>query len=102
MNRILLRRIVSAVDLSERSLPLLKRALQLAYLHSGELFVAHVTSGSLAPTESERRRVTDAFGALRRASEAEPYHGVTVRWILLHGDPAIELARFIRRTNADL
>jgi nucleotide-binding universal stress UspA family protein len=27
---------------------------------------------------------------------------VTVRWILLHGDPAIELARFIRAVDADL
>jgi nucleotide-binding universal stress UspA family protein len=39
---------------------------------------------------------------LQRLSDAEPYHTVPVRWILLHGDPAIELARFVRRTDADL
>ena len=102
MSRVLLRRVVSAVDLSDRSVPTLKRALQLAYLHSGELFVVHVTNGALGSTESEKRRVTDAFAALQRLVDAEPYHKVAVRWILLHGDPAIELARFIRRTDADL
>ena len=102
MSRVLLRRVVSAVDLSDRSVPTLKRALQLAYLHSGELFVVHVTNGQLAATEPEKRRVTDAFAALQRLVDAEPYHKVPVRWILLHGDPAIELARFVRRTDADL
>ena len=102
MSRVLLRRVVSAVDLSDRSVPTLKSGLQLAYLHSGELFVVHVTNGRLASTESEKRRVTDAFAALQRLSDAEPYHTVPVRWILLHGDPAMELARFIRRTDADL
>ena len=102
MNRILLRRVVSAVDLSDRSVPTLKRALQLAYLHGGELFVVHVTNGGLASTEAEKRRVADAFAALQRVSDAEPYHTVPIRWILLHGNPAIELARFIRRTDADL
>jgi hypothetical protein len=58
MNRVLLRRIVCAVDLSEQSVPSLKRALQLAHLHGGELFVAHVTNGRLASTESETRKVT--------------------------------------------
>lgn len=101
MNRVLLRRIVCAVDLSDRSVPSLKRALQLAHLHGGELFVVHVTNGRLASPESEKRRVTDAFAALQRLADSEPYHTV-VRWILLHGDPAIELARFIRRTDADL
>ena len=56
MNRILLRQIVSAVDLSDRSVPTLKRALQLAYLHGGELFVVHVTNGRSASAESETRR----------------------------------------------
>jgi nucleotide-binding universal stress UspA family protein len=102
MNRILLRRIVSAVDLSDRSAPLLRRALQLAYLHGGELFVVHVTNPRRASTASDRKRVADAFTALQRLSDAEPYHTVTVRWIQLHGEPAIELARFIRGLNADL
>lgn len=102
MNRILLRRIVSAVDLSDRSVPTLKRALQLAYLHGGELLVVHVTNGRLASTESETQRVTDAFFALRRFTDASPYRTIPVRWILAHGDPAIEIARLVRRTNADL
>ena len=102
MNRVLLRRIVCAVDLSEQSVPSLKRALQLAHLHGGELFVAHVTNGRLASTESETRKVTEAFAALHRVTDAEPYRTATVRWILLHGDPAIELARFIRGVDADL
>jgi nucleotide-binding universal stress UspA family protein len=102
MNRILLRRVVSAVDLSARSVPTLKRALQLAYLHGGELFVVHVTNGALASSESEKQTVTKAFAALQRFSTAAAYRTVPVRWILLHGDPAVELARFIRLTNADL
>lgn len=102
MNRVLLRRIVCAVDLSEQSVPSLKRALQLANLHGGELFVAHVTNGRLASTESDTRKVTEAFAALQRVADAEPDRTVTVRRILLHGDPAIELARFIRGVDADL
>jgi nucleotide-binding universal stress UspA family protein len=39
---------------------------------------------------------------MRRLADAEPYHTVPVRWIMAYGSPAIELARFIRRTNADL
>ena len=102
MNRILLRRIVSAVDLSDRSVPTLNRALQLAYLHGGELLVVHVTNGRLGSTESEQQRVTDAFFALRRFTDADPYRTIAVRWILAHGDPAIEIARLVRRTNADV
>lgn len=102
MNRILLRRIVSAVDLSDRSVPTLTRALQLARLHGGELFAVHVTNGRLASGESGTRNVTDAFAALQQLTDADPYRAVTVRWILLHGDPAIELARFIRAVDADL
>ena len=102
MNRILLRRIVCAVDLSDRSAPSLNRALQLARLHGGELFVVHVTNAGLASTESAKRSVTDAFFALRRLTDGDPHPTVPVRWIMAHGDPAIELARFIRRTDADL
>ena len=102
MNRVLLRRIVSAVDFSERTVATLKRALQLAYLHGGELFVVHVTNGRGASPGSETRRVTSAFAELQRIADAEPYRTVTVRWIQLHGEPAIELARFIRGVDADL
>jgi nucleotide-binding universal stress UspA family protein len=101
MNRILFRRIVVAVDLSDQSVPSLKRALQLAHLHGGALFAVHVTDGRLAATEAAQRTVTDAFSALRRLTDAE-HQTVPVRWIVAHGNPAIELARFIRRTNADL
>jgi hypothetical protein len=76
MNRVLFRRIVCAVDLSEQPVPSLKRALQLAHLHGGELFVAHVTTGQLASTESDTRRVTEAFAASRQVTDGEPYHGV--------------------------
>ena len=102
MNRVLFRRIVCAVDLSDQSVSSLKRALQLAHLHGSELLVVHVTNGRLATTESAQRTVTDGFSALRRFTEAEPNHTVPVRWSMAHGDPAIELARFIRRTGADL
>jgi nucleotide-binding universal stress UspA family protein len=102
MNRVLLRRIVCAVDLSEQSVRSLKRAFQLAHLHGGELFVAHVTNGRLASTDSATKKVAEAFTALQRVTDAEPYRTVTVRWILLHGDPAIALARFIRGVDAGL
>ena len=64
MSRVLLRRAVSAAGLSDRSVPTLKRALPLAYLHGGELFVVHVTNGQLASTESGQRGVTNAFAAV--------------------------------------
>jgi hypothetical protein len=40
MNRVLFRRIVCAVDLSDQSGSSLKRAVHLAYLHGGELLSA--------------------------------------------------------------
>ena len=101
MDRVVLRRIVCAVDLSERSVPSLKQALQLARLHRSELLVVHVAEQWDARTESARRKVTDAFLTLRRHVVRETLTA-PVRWIVAHGNPAIELARFIRRTNADL
>jgi nucleotide-binding universal stress UspA family protein len=100
MNRVVLRRIVCAVDLSDRSVASLKRALQLARLHDGELFVVHVAEQRLASIESARR-TTDAFSALRPHLDREPL-APPVRWIVAHGNPASEVARFIRRMNADL
>ena len=102
MNRVLLQRIVCAVDLSDQSAATLKRAVHLAHLHGGELLVVHVTNRRLATNVSAQRTITDAFSALRRLTDAEPYHTVPVRWIMSHGDPAIELASLIRRTDADL
>jgi nucleotide-binding universal stress UspA family protein len=102
MNRVLFQRVVCAVDLSDQSAPVLRRALALVQLHGGELFVVHVTHERLESTESAKRSVTGAFFAMRRLADAEPYHTVPVRWIMAYGSPAIELARFIRRTNADL
>jgi nucleotide-binding universal stress UspA family protein len=75
----------------------LNRALHLAHLHSGELSVIHVTNAGLVSSES-----ADAFLALGRRTHHQPNRPVPVRWIMAHGDPAIEVARFIRRTNADL
>ena len=100
MNRVVLRRIVCAIDLSDRSVASLKRALQLARLHDGELFVVHVAEHRFASIESARR-ITDAFSALRPHLDREPL-AAPVRWIIAHGNPAIEVARFIRRLNADL
>ena len=100
MNRVVLQRIVCAVDLSDRSMASLKRALQLARLHGGELFVVHVAEQRLASIDSARRSITDAFSALRTHVDREPL--APVRWIVAHGNPAIEVARFIRRMNADL
>src|SRR5688572_5627698 len=102
MNRVLFQRVVCAVDLSDQSAPVLRRALALVQLHGGELFVVHVTHERLESTESAKRSVTGAFFAMRRLADAEPYHTVPVRWIMAYGSPAIEVARFIRRTNADL
>ena len=48
--------------------------MHLAHLHGGELLVVHVTNRRLATTESAQRTVTDAFSALRRLTDAEPYH----------------------------
>ena len=102
MNRVLLRRIVCAVDLSDQSMPSFRRALELAELHGGELFVLHVRNGRFDTAESSEGHVVDAFAPLRRIANREPYHAVAVRWIMAYGNPAIEVARFIRRTNSDL
>jgi nucleotide-binding universal stress UspA family protein len=102
MNRVLLRRIVCAVDLSDQSVPSLKRALHLAHLHGAELLVVHVTNAQLVSTRSARESVADAFFALGRLTRGQPYRSVPIRWIMAHGNPAIEVAHFIRRTNADL
>jgi nucleotide-binding universal stress UspA family protein len=77
-----------------------KRALQLAHLHGAELFVVHVTNAELTSTDPAQQRVTDAFVALRDVTDDQPE--LRVRWIMAQGNPPIELARFIRRTNADL
>ena len=102
MNRVLFRRIVCAVDLSDQSVPSLKRALQLAHLHGGELLIIHVANEDRAATESTQRSVTDGFTALQRLTNSQPHQTVQVRWMVAHGNPAIEIARFIRRTDADL
>ena len=62
--------------------------------------MVHVTNMRLASTESVRQSVADSFLALRRLTDGQPHR--SVRWIMAHGNPAIELARFIRRTNADV
>jgi nucleotide-binding universal stress UspA family protein len=90
------------VDLSDQSAPVLRRALELVKLHGGELFVVHVATERLESTESAKGIVAGAFAAMRRLADAEPYDTVPVRWIMAYGSPAIEVARFIRRTNADL
>ena len=101
MDRVVLRRIVCAVDLSDRSGPSLKRALQLARVHGAELFVVHVAEQRLASIETARRNITTALLALRQHTDRDPLTA-PVRWIVAHGNPAIEVARFIRRMNADL
>ena len=102
MKRVLLRRIVCAVDLSERSVSTLKRALQFARLHGGELLVVHVSNVWLGSPGSAEQNVTDAFLSLRRFTDREPRRTVPVRWIMAHGNPTIELARLIRQAGADL
>jgi nucleotide-binding universal stress UspA family protein len=81
--------------------PSLKRALQLARLHGGELFVVHVAEQRFASIEAARRSITNAFLTLRQHTDREPLTA-PVRWIVAYGNPAIEVARFIRRMNADL
>ena len=101
MTRVVFRRIVCAVDLSDQAAPSLERALQLAQLHGGELLVVHVTNGRLA-TESDRRTVTDAFSQLQRLTKIASKDRVSVRWIMASGNPAMEIARFVRSTDSDL
>src|SRR5688572_33470263 len=60
MNRLLFRRIVCAVDLSDQSASSLKRAVHLAHLHGAQLLGIHATNRRLATTEYAQRTVTDA------------------------------------------
>ena len=102
MNRVLFRQIICAVDLSGQSASLVKNAMQVASLHDSELLVVHVTHGRLETTESTQRAATDAFAALRRLTEAQLHLLVPVRWIMVQGNPATEVARFVRRMGVDL
>ena len=79
MNRVRFQRIVCAVDLSHQSVANLKRAVQLAHRHGGELLVVDVTNGRHAQTESAQRTVTDAFSSLRRFTSEAPHQAVAVR-----------------------
>jgi nucleotide-binding universal stress UspA family protein len=102
MTRVLLRRIVCAVDLSDRSAPLLRHALQLAQLHGGKLIVVHVTNATRASADSTQLSATDAFAPLRHLTDAARLDAVPVRWIMAHGNPALELPRMVRSMDADL
>lgn len=102
MERIVLRTIVCAVDLADCSEAALRRAWLLARLHGAELRVLHVTDRPPAPSGSVQRSVADVFLDLRRLVEAGSDGGAAVRWIVAHGDPALEVARHVRRANADL
>jgi nucleotide-binding universal stress UspA family protein len=90
------------VDLSDRSVPALKRALHLAHLHGGKLLVVHVTDPRSVSGQPAQQDLEGAFFALRRFTHEAPYQTVPVRWIIARGNPAIEVARLIRWTNADL
>ena len=85
MNRALPRRIVCAVDLSDRSVPSLKRALQLAPLHGAELFVVHVANAGVASPVDWRRRYSgardredDGVPSARDSAEARGEYGEAV------------------------
>jgi hypothetical protein len=80
----------------------LTRGLEHAELHGGELFVVHVTNARRNATDSTPDRIADAFARVRRIANRVPNDRMAIRWIMAYGDPAIEVARFIRRTNADL
>ena len=102
MTRVLFRRIVCAVDLTDRSTPILRRAVQFAQLHGGELLVVHVTNATRASADSTQRSTTDAFAPLWHLTDAARPDTVPVRWIMAHGNPALELPRMVRGMDADL
>ncbi len=102
MQRIHLQRIVCAVDLSDRSADVLTRALFLAGLHGAELLVLHVTEKPPALPGSVQWRIDDVFLDLRRLAATSSDGRTSIRWIVVHGNPAIEMARYVRCANADL
>ena len=101
MKRVLLRRIACAVDQSEHSAALLRRTLVLASLHDAEVTVLHVTDRPRLQPGSVQRTAEDLFSNLRRLTQSLIERG-SVRWVLAHGNPATEVARYVRSAHADL
>ncbi len=101
MTRILFRRIVCAVDRTDRSGAVLARTLALARVHDAEVTVLHVAERPRLQPGSVQRRADDPFAELRQrrfVSGERP----RLRWVVMHGNPATEVARHARTMKADL
>jgi nucleotide-binding universal stress UspA family protein len=102
MQRVHLRKIMCAVDLSDRSVATLRRAWNLARLHGAEVVALHVSETPPVPPGAVQRSAADVFQHLRRVVQDDASGGAVVRWVTAHGDPAIEVARHVRSAQCDL
>lgn len=102
MQRVLLRKIVCAVDLSDRSVATLTRALNLARPHGAEVVALHVRKTPTVQPGAVQRSGADVFQHLRRAVQADATGSAVVRWVMAHSDPATEVSRHVRSAQSDL
>ena len=101
MTRILFRRIVCAVDGSDRSGAVLARTLALARVHDAEVTVVHVSDRPRVQPGSVQRTTDDPLSRLRQSGIVAADRP-RVRWVVTHGNPATEVTRHARALKADL
>src|ERR1700731_4167911 len=106
---VLLRKIVVAVDLSDHSEATARYAAEIARCFNASLSVVYVykpvplgeyvCESSFSILEEERDRLSRLLGEL--AQKVKP-NGLMCKAVFLVGDPAEQIARWARQTNADL
>lgn len=99
MNRIVLQRVVCAIDVAERSTVALSHAVRMARLHNADLRVLHVASAEPGASEANGR---EDLLALRRALDEYDAEHLHIRAVVALGNPRQEVPRYARRVNADL
>ena len=100
MTRILFRRIVCAVDGSDRSGAVLARTLALARVHDAEVTVVHVSDRPRVQPGSVQRTTGDPLSHLRQPGIVADQS--RIRWVVTHGNAATEVTRHARALKADL
>jgi K+-sensing histidine kinase KdpD len=102
MRRIVFHRIVCAVDHPSDAVRVLDVSLQLAHLHGAQVRVLHVASRAHTPAGSVQRSSPDVLLAVRRRLADVTGRDVPVQWVVAHGNPAVEVARYASGRSADL
>lgn len=104
-------KIAVAIDHSMRSAVALRRAISLAKAFCSKLYVIHVIPTKLPfakrayvapPPEIYEIQYEHAKDVLSSASKAAKDEGIEAESVLLEGDPAEEIIRFVKENGIDL